>query len=370
MKKVAYITPLYFGDDSYVGGGERYPLNMAIGVVEASDGEFEVELLSFGRSSFRRQLHAGVTLRAMKAAYTPHCSLDNLSWELPDAIAEFDLIHIHQAYTRCSEVSYVVAKLHNKPICVSDHGGLSSPLGVQLGSLELADHVVCYSDFGGRLLRTNRPVTCIKGGVDGRRFSPPCPKPTRDRVLFVGRLMPHKGVDRLIRALPPELPLTCCGRVYNDHYLGVLRELARGKQVEFLTEADDATIREMYGRAWATVLPSVYQDYYGTQHMQPELMGFTLLEAMACGTPAICSRVGGMPEFIRHGETGFVFDELDELTGYLRALAADPALVERMGFRARRVVEAEFDLRVCGAKLLDVYHGLLGATNAVRRSAA
>ena len=64
-------------------------------------------------------------------------------------------------------------------------------------------------------------------------------------------------------------------------------------------------------------------------------MGFTLLEAMACGTPAICSRVAAMPEFVRDGETGFVFDRPDELTDRLRHLAGDPALVERMGRQAR-----------------------------------
>ena len=65
-------------------------------------------------------------------------------------------------------------------------------------------------------------------------------------------------------------------------------------------------------------------------------MGFTLLEAMACGTPAICSRVAAMPEFVLDGETGFVFDDLPELTDRLRALADDPDLVDRMGRQARR----------------------------------
>ena len=49
--------------------------------------------------------------------------------------------------------------------------------------------------------------------------------------------------------------------------------------------------------------------------------------------------IGGMPEFVRHGRTGFVFDDVSELSGYLRALASDPGLADRMGKEARRVVE-------------------------------
>ena len=96
-----------------------------------------------------------------------------------------------------------------------------------------------------------------------------------------------------------------------------------------------------------------------------ELMGLTLLEAMACGTPAICSRVGGMPEFIRHGKTGFVFDELGELTHYLRLLAGNPALVEHMGHQARLAVEQEYDFKAVGAKLVAVYEELISETQEV-----
>jgi glycosyltransferase involved in cell wall biosynthesis len=178
-------------------------------------------------------------------------------------------------------------------------------------------------------------------------------------VLYVGRLLPHKGVDRLIEALPPELPLTVCGRPYHDAYFRRLQTLAAGKRVEFVTDAEDATVRALYARSWATVLPSVYRDCYGHVHRMPELMGFTLLESMACGTPAVASRVGAMPEFIAEGETGFVFDSLDELAMILRRLAADEALVERVGRQARAVVLRKYDLTVAGARLRAVYDEIL-----------
>jgi glycosyltransferase involved in cell wall biosynthesis len=373
VKKIAFLTPQYFDDRSYIGGGERWPLNMAMGVAESTGGRYHVEILSYGPQPFRKVLHPGVTLRVMQLARPAASALDSTSWEVLDAIASADLVHIMQAFTRSSDIGYLVAKLNRKPICVTDLGGTSSTIGVQFGSLELADRVVCYSDFGATLLKTGTPVVTIKGGVDARKFTPP-ENPTREFLLYVGRLLPHKGIDRLIRAVPPDLPLIVCGRPYHTDYYHHLHYLGRGKKLQFITDASDELIHNLYGRAWVNVLPSVYKDCYGHAYVAPELMGLTLLEGMACGTPVMCSRVAAMlaamPEFIRHGETGYVFDTEDELTRYLTRFATEPGLADRMGRAARLAAETEFDLLVCGAKLASVYDELLGCSFRARRAVA
>ena len=368
IRKVAYLTPLYFDEKSSLGGGERYPLNLAIGVVHASGGTCQVELISYGAASFRKVLYPGVSLRVLRVDNRPERSLDVMSWELPSAIADADLVHLHSAYNRSSEVGLLVAKQQRKPICVTDHGGMTSTLGLDLGILELADQIITNSAFGAAFYRTQTPIEVIPGGVDGTLFTPPPPgtRPRRDRVLYVGRLLPHKGIDVLIDALPPDLPLTVCGRPYHEENDRQLRRSAEGKPVEFVTDADDATILDLYRRAWVNVLPSVYRDCWGQANNAPELMGFTLQEAMACGTPAICSRVGGMPEYVRDGETGFVYDTPEELTARLRLLAGDPALADRMGAKGRLAIEEQYDLRVAGRRMLALYRRLV----AERRDAA
>lgn len=363
LKHVAYLTPLYFDRTSYLGGGERYPLNLAKAV--AATGSYEVELVSYGDApeTVQLSLAPGVTLRVLPSVALRRGG-DRVSWEIFDAVRDVDLVHIHQIFSRSSEVALLISKLLHKPVCATDHGGASSELGKSLGMLDLVDRVTCYSRFGASLLETQTQVEVVPGGVDDVHFAPGSRGAERDHVLYVGRLLPHKGIDRLIAAMPDSLPLMICGRPYHEEYYDVLRALAVGKQVEFVTDSDDETLRELYRRALAVVLPSVYVDWYGTTQAWPELMGFSLLEGMACGTPAICSRVGGMPEYVDHGRTGFVYDELAELTGHLEQLAADPALVEALGSEGRRRVAADFGLGPAGARMRGVYDELLTSGHA------
>ncbi|WP_422925928.1 glycosyltransferase family 4 protein [Singulisphaera sp. PoT] len=358
LRKVAYLTPLYFDEKSRLGGGERFPLNLATGVAAAAEGRCTVELISFGERAARYSLKPGVSLRVLPVSNRPHDILNAVSWDLPAALADADLVHIHVPYTRSSELGILIAKQDHKPICVTDHGGASSTIGLNLGCLDLADRIVAYSDFGAALHRSTTPIETIKGGVDASTFCLPDTRPERGHVLFVGRLLPHKGIDYLIESLPPGVPLKVVGRPFREDYTWRINHLAVGKPVEFITDADDATLRELYQSAWVTVLPSVYHDCFGASHVAPELMGFALLESMACGTPAIGSRVGGMPEFIRDGETGYIYDSLDQLTDRILTLVESPDLVETMGQRGRQAVEAEFDLKVAGRKLYDLYRSL------------
>src|SRR5688572_16358423 len=100
-RTIGLLSPLYFDDASCVGGGERYPLNLARGVAAGQAGRWRVELISFGPRPACRPVAEGVTLRVLTAAGRPEDPLDVVSWEMPEAIAACDLLHIHQPFTRC-----------------------------------------------------------------------------------------------------------------------------------------------------------------------------------------------------------------------------------------------------------------------------
>jgi glycosyltransferase involved in cell wall biosynthesis len=224
--------------------------------------------------------------------------------------------------------------------------------------LALVDLLVFYSQFGAEQIAGPYPRTIIKGGVDTTWFTRPAAPPDRSHMLFVGRLLPHKGIDQLIEALPRDIPLVVCGRPTNPEYADHLRALAKSREVRFVYDASDEDIRNLYRTAWATVAPSVHVDTWGTVYLYPELMGLTVLESMACGTPAVVSTAGALPEFVEDGRTGHVVHSMAELGEICTRLARDPARSERMGAEAAAVVEQRYSLPVVGEALWRSYRDL------------
>ena len=152
-------------------------------------------------------------------------------------------------------------------------------------------------------------------------------------MLFVGRLTPHKGVDVLMRALPPDVRLTVVGTEGHDplpperDYPELLRSLAARRDVEFFTAVDDDELARRYRAAAVVVIPSVERTSYGRRIAVSELLGLVALEAMASGTPVIASRIGGLREIVEDGATGYLVPPGDvaELRARIVEVLGDPA---------------------------------------------
>jgi glycosyltransferase involved in cell wall biosynthesis len=140
------------------------------------------------------------------------------------------------------------------------------------------------------------------------------------------------------------MSLTIVGPEPDDDTRVRLSGLANGKDVTFLHHLDDVALVREYQRALCVVLPSVYRTSTGQQTKVPELLGQTLLEGMACGVPAVCTRVASMPEVVEDGVTGFVVPPNDPLAlaDRLTWLRAHPDDVARMGAAGRRRVLERF----------------------------
>jgi glycosyltransferase involved in cell wall biosynthesis len=196
----------------------------------------------------------------------------------------------------------------------------------------------------------------VGGGVDTARFSPD-PAVTRDGgALFVGRLLPHKGVDDLIGGVPPDLPLTIAGPRPDDITRVRLEASARGKDVTFHYGLTDEALVHEYRRALCVVLPSVYRTPAGETKV-PELLGQTLLEGMACGAAALCTRVASMPEVVEDGVTGFIVppNAPAAIGERLAWLAAHPRQAALMGAAGRERVLRHFTWDAVVARCFEAY---------------
>jgi glycosyltransferase involved in cell wall biosynthesis len=187
-------------------------------------------------------------------------------------------------------------------------------------------------------------------------------------VLFVGRLTPHKGVDRLLQALPAEAELRLVGSTGHDprlperDYPRFLRYLARDRHVEFVGTASDDLLPPLYRSAEVLVLPSVDRTCYGRPVRTSELLGLVVLEAMASGTPVIASRIGGLPEVVEDGVTGFLVPpgNVGALHDRLAQMLGDHTLARRLGANARDTVLDRFTWAKVAERCLAAYANLVG----------
>jgi glycosyltransferase involved in cell wall biosynthesis len=340
---VVHLIPAMFSKNGGIlGGAERYVLELARHMAEV----VPTRLVSFGPKTMRfregsLEVHIiGRPWHVRGQHYNP------LSLRLLPALMQATIIHCHQPHVMASNVAALFGRVTGKRIVATDLGGGAWSLSGYL-------NIDCWFHRHLHISEYSRQVyghqdkswaSVILGGVDTEKFSPD-PEVRQDgTVLFVGRLLPHKGVNDLLDAVGPDQPVELIGQPYHAAFLACLQEKAVGKCVRFRHDCDDAELVQAYRRAICVVLPSVYRSIYGDTTTVPELLGQTLIEGMACGTPAVCTAVASMPEVVEDGVTGFIVSPNDPaaLGEKLRWLREHPAEAEQMGRNARQQVLDKF----------------------------
>jgi D-inositol-3-phosphate glycosyltransferase len=221
-------------------------------------------------------------------------------------------------------------------------------------------------------------VTIIPPGVDTHHFYPIPPDEAKEAIgispkdrmaLFVGRIEPLKGVDTLIRAMA--IVKARCKHFVCPHYLAIIggdpeghperdtdemgrlqalcKSLGLDDIVLFLGKRGQDTLPYYYSAAEVVVMPSHYESF-----------GMVALEAMACGTPVIASRVGGLAYLVQEGETGFFVPSQDPeaLAEKLRLMFVDHEMRARMGTQAVAYAQ-RFRWEVIADEIAAVYRQMI-----------
>jgi glycosyltransferase involved in cell wall biosynthesis len=173
-------------------------------------------------------------------------------------------VHTHHTRSAPSRIAALVARARGGAAVTTDHG---LPGGTWRGALlRLFHRFLMVSEYSARELGSPPSRTrVIYGGVDCARYRPD-PHGSRQGVPFVGRLTPHKGVDRLIQALPDDVELTVVGTAGHDRdpperdYPNLLGRRARGRRVRFLGAVPDDELPELYRQAAVVALPIGRRD--------------------------------------------------------------------------------------------------------------
>ncbi|MDQ7990980.1 MAG: glycosyltransferase [Candidatus Dactylopiibacterium sp.] len=305
---------------------------------------------------------------------------DDLPWssvQMASALVRsggVDLLHAH--LPNASQLAALAAALTGRPLLTTIHARTLSTQDLEIHRA-LGSHlaVVCRQTYFQALALgvSAGQVSWIPNGVDTRRFTPrpagpraPLADGLRARLGvpagaplagFIGRLHWEKGPDVFVHAA-----LLACQRCPDAHFVLIgegpmqasleaqVRDFSRGGRIHFAGLQDDMPAA---CRALDLAVSSSHS----------EAMPFAVLEAMASGLPVIATQVGGLPELVEQGHTGYLVAPGDAraIADLLALLLTDPATCARMGQRARqRCVEA-FELRDCAERtsrlLLDLAEG-------------
>jgi glycosyltransferase involved in cell wall biosynthesis len=274
--------------------------------------------------------------------YSEDRSLDAKVWEalhvahLFERAGEFDLIH-----NQADFIPLAFSRLVDTPMVTTIHGFSSPRILPAFERYNDRQHYVSISE-ADRAPSLSYAAT-IHHGIPVHDF--PFDAEGGDALLFFGRIHPDKGAGEAIRAARAAgRRLVLCGLVQDQGYHE--REVAPfidGETVDYRGVVGGAARLRALGRAKG-LLHLIHFD---------EPFGLSVIEAMACGTPAIAYRRGSMPELIEHGVTGFLVDSFDE------AVAAIGRLGEIDRGACRRAVEQRFTVDRMADEYLALYERIL-----------
>lgn len=306
---------------------------------------------------------------------------------MAEAAAGADLVHSHTWYANLAGL--LASKLHGIPHVVTTHsleplrpwkaeqlgGGYAVSSWCEEVSVTSAAAVVAVSDAMRADLMTAYPaisaerISVIRNGIDTSEYMADAATDvlssygvdaSRPYVVFVGRITRQKGLPVLLRAAASldrsARLVVCAGQADTPELAAEVSSLVDGLDQDRIVwipkMLEKREVIQLLSHAAVFACPSLYEP-----------LGIVNLEAMACGTAVVASRVGGIPEVVADGVTGLLVpaDDPSSLASALNALLGDAARASAMGSAGRERAVAEFSWAAVAAQTADLYAKVLGS---------
>ncbi len=348
-------------DRLHVGGVERVLHHLSQGL--ARRGHDVTLLCSTQGASSERQEGGIHVIREHRSGTLLGTPLVQLAKRIPK---DTELVHVPATYPfttppvlrRAKKLGIPsVLDFHFEPHPASRLGRLAATVygGIGPPHYALAEAALVRSFSYGRSARALASVPearwrVVPNGIDPSTFHPGNGARKGDYVLFVGRLVPYKGVDVLVRALAahPERPkLVVAGEGPSEASLKALSHKL-GVDATFLGRVPDQSLADLYRGANVTVLPSIAHQ---------EAFGITLLESMACGTPVVASDLPGVDEVALLGGLLAPPGDATSLGNQIQR-ATEPALLAR-GTELATKIHRGYSWDAITTRVLDVYNEIV-----------
>ena len=349
--RVAVVCP----DDRPINGVKLYPLKMPFRVAFTGHPEWP-----------NCKLYSDISNRDILRMH------ESFMESAVNAVEDFkpNIIHVHHAYP-FSWAARFIKSVYQIPYIVTVHGSELPTaqknkryIALTIDALRKAKRIVPNSKYTkdwtlkvfGTEFRKNMRV--IPGGVDIERFVKVDTKSIdkelnlKDKkvVLFAGKLTKYKGVEYLVKAarkIHGEILILGDGKEKRN-LMNIAKDL-KINNVRFLGHIGKNTRKlvQLYSRANVFVAPSVWD----------EPLGLVILESMACETPVVVTRKGGIPLAVKEGKNGLFIRprNVNNLAATVNKLLDDDALRVKMGKRAREIAVKKFSWEIIAEKFSHMY---------------
>lgn len=171
--KIAWLGLLDSDDVTGTTRAKDHLVRLAQQVVAASGYGWSIEIISCGTVPGTQAISAGVDRVVLPVAGRAHTVWDRVSWKLPDTIANADLVHLHDGFSRACELALLIARQSRKPLCITEWGIEGHWLSTELQLRELADVVVCHHTSALQVAAICKAVELVECGVDIRQLGVP-----------------------------------------------------------------------------------------------------------------------------------------------------------------------------------------------------
>ncbi|HJT89613.1 MAG TPA: glycosyltransferase family 4 protein [Bryobacteraceae bacterium] len=338
--RIAQVSPLYESVPPKLYGGTERVVSVLTEELVRQGHDVTLFASADSRTSARLRAACDQALRLRgKAVIDPlACHVRMLEMVAREA-DQFDAVHFHVDY-----LHFPVTRREAIPAVTTLHGRLDIPELVPLYREFSEMRLVSISNAQRAPLAFANWIATVHHGLPAQNFQ--AREKSGQYLAFLGRICPEKRPDRAVEiACRAGVPLKVAAKVDaadQEYFDSKIRALFDHPLVEFMGEISEGEKSEFLGNALALLFPIDW----------PEPFGLALIEAMACGTPAIAYRQGSVPEIVEDGVTGYIVHNLPEAVAAVGRIGS----IDRR--TCRRVFEQRFSVERMCRDYLEVYKRL------------
>lgn len=282
---------------------------------------------------------------------------------------QYDIIHAHSHLYFSTVLCALARRLGSSPLVITNHGLISQTAPMWLQDIYIptvgkwtynaADTVICYTDTErSQLINLGinpEKIVVIHNGVNTDIFAPAKSVSDKKQILWIGKYVPGKGVEYLIRGFQlfsqdhPDYQLVMVGRgPLKDTYIEMIQELGIAEKIIFKDFVPNSDLPRYYQESQIFVLPSLEEG-----------VPRTILEAMSCGVPVVCTRLPQLVDIVSGSGLLVPTKDPQAIADALSQVVSDPTFSLSLGENGRKRVLSDYSWEDTVRKTLDLYRAVL-----------